>query len=408
MRDIVEINGVNDLTATLKSLISSPNSKVLYDIKLHSLPDFELYLKGDKFDNSITPSIMEGIVELQKAINRTYCLIKYKDDNLNYLSDSERRQLELKVVVKPGSSQIITDITGIGKTLLEMTKSMSSNQNFVIILAFLLTVCFGVGYLYFDSYIKHLALKENTSKEIVIERERTKQMMAANQSIVDAARISHEIQHINTSNSDVKSSSSDAIEQMPKEESNNTDPDSEINNISYFKPLQAPNNEAVEALESAKQSSHKAKLAISYTEESLRTLMAKTSNADFVRFNNQFEASGYTMKQISKSQPTVSEDLVISEPFRVLNVDTKKSDYMQAKLRPTQSEYPEFIAKFTDTSISKDKINKLTTALTSYHPIELSISARNRKGRLHNAVIAQVRELDTSINFKEPDDDSNA
>lgn len=73
-------------------------------IQLVGWPVMTVRLTGDKFDQSITPTVMKGIIELQSAILRSYALSKYGAPNTRKLTAEEKNQLEFKVKVEKGSS----------------------------------------------------------------------------------------------------------------------------------------------------------------------------------------------------------------------------------------------------------------------------------------------------------------
>lgn len=416
MENTVTINGLNDVVSTLQNLLASTDTEVSYSIAIQNLPNFELYLKGEKFDNSITPSIMKGIIELQNAIYRTYLIARYGADNLQMLNDYERQTLELKVIVRPGSSDIIADLCGVAVKLFELISGMENKQKYIIILTVLAIIAGGVGWLYFDSYLGHQATKLEISKEVVIERERTKQLLGSQQNVIDAVQVALKSQHIKEQTDSDLSDEAEAESETEIKSDGSQNPELNITSTDtttskprdktvHFKQLQAVDMELVNTIAQAKESNEKVKLATERTEESMRKVMASTASAEFVRFNNQFEASGYTMQQIASAERAESEDVTIKNLFRVLNIDSKKTEFMQARLRPTDQSFQDFNATFSDTSIDQDKLDRLTTALTSYHPIDLSVTAKKKRGKLNDAIIAQVRDVDTTQSFKEESDD---
>ncbi|MDY3307598.1 hypothetical protein [Psychrobacter sanguinis] len=248
------------------------------------------------------------------------------------------------------------------------------------------------------------------SKELLIERERTKQLLETQKNTIDAVQMAIKSQHI-TDNTEVPQSNPlNNEEEVPvvEEETppNNTAATNNENKAVHFKQLKKTDVELIAVIEKAKNFDEKVKLASARTEESMRKLMASTASADFVRFNNQFEASGNTMQQIASTEKVESEDITIRKLFRVLNIDSKSTEFMQARLRPDDQSYPDFNAAFSDNSISQEKLDRLTTALTSYHPIDLSITAKKKRGKLDKAFIAQVRNIDTTKSFKQQTEES--
>ncbi|MDY3307599.1 hypothetical protein [Psychrobacter sanguinis] len=128
MENTVTINGMDDVVSTLQRLLDSPDTDVSYRIDVQSLPDFELYLKGEKFDNSITPSIMKGVIELQKSIYRAYLIARYGSDNLQMLNNYERSALELRVIVQPGSTDLFAKMCDVAIKLFELINGMENRQ----------------------------------------------------------------------------------------------------------------------------------------------------------------------------------------------------------------------------------------------------------------------------------------
>lgn len=395
MENTITINSLDDVVLTLQDLLQSSDTESSYRISLQNLPDFKLYLKGDKFDNSITPSIMQGIIELQKCIYRAYMLARYGNDSLKPLSNYERNALELKVVVNPGSADVFIKLLETFDKMFGLMDGMESRRKFIIILTVLAVIAGGVGWLYFDSYLGHQAEKINASKEVVLERERTKQILESQQKIIDAVQVSLGSQYND-------SSEKDDVPVSPTENEVDSNPkDRKV----YFKLLEKPDQELMATIKEAKESDVRVGLAVENTENSMRKLMASTANADFVRFNNQFEASGFTISKISSLERLTSEDKVIKDYFRVLTIDSHKSEFMQARLRPIDHSFPDFNAQFSDSSMSQEKLERLKTALTGYHPIFLAIAAKERRSNLSDALISQVGDVDLSKDFRSNNDD---
>lgn len=73
------------------------------DIVFDGWPTLQLYLKGDKFDQSITPTVMRGLLEFQRGLYRSFAAAKY-DNPTRRLSDDEKKSLEVRVDVGKGSS----------------------------------------------------------------------------------------------------------------------------------------------------------------------------------------------------------------------------------------------------------------------------------------------------------------
>ena len=53
--------------------------------------------------------------------------------------------------------------------------------------------------------------------------------------------------------------------------------------------------------------------------------------------------------------------------------------------------------------MGKEKLRKLNEAFWGYHPIDLSIEAKKSKDKIKDALITQVRDVNTSRSFREDD-----
>jgi hypothetical protein len=87
-------------------------------IRFDGWPTLSIYLKGEKFEQSITPTVMKGLLELQRGVYRSYASAKFNTPNRR-LSDQERDELEIKVSVGGGSSSFEINFQEIAVKLIE-------------------------------------------------------------------------------------------------------------------------------------------------------------------------------------------------------------------------------------------------------------------------------------------------
>ncbi|HEK0816007.1 hypothetical protein [Pseudomonas aeruginosa] len=73
-------------------------------IELEGWPKLKVRLVGEKFESSITPSVMRSFIELQNLVYRSYAIARYETDDTRRLSKEERDELEIQVKVEEGSS----------------------------------------------------------------------------------------------------------------------------------------------------------------------------------------------------------------------------------------------------------------------------------------------------------------
>tara|TARA_R110000851_G_C13101290_1_gene568432 strand:- start:12998 stop:13969 length:972 start_codon:yes stop_codon:yes gene_type:complete len=74
------------------------------DIKFEGWPVLRIKFEGRDFRGSVPTRIMPSILDFQKEVHRTYCILKYGDSNLKRLTAEERDRLEIVVKVEEGSS----------------------------------------------------------------------------------------------------------------------------------------------------------------------------------------------------------------------------------------------------------------------------------------------------------------
>lgn len=83
-------------------------------------------LTGEKFNRSLTPSVMKGFVEMQAQINKSYALAKYGVPDVRKLTKEELDALEIEVTVEQGSSIVEINIDGF---LTKLTQELVGKMN---------------------------------------------------------------------------------------------------------------------------------------------------------------------------------------------------------------------------------------------------------------------------------------
>lgn len=89
-------------------LEKSLEKKLPDDVKLNfdGWPILKLEYKGTNFNGTINPDIAQFILDLQEVLNRSYNLGVNKTLNLRYLDNDTKKNLNVKVTVKKGSSLV--------------------------------------------------------------------------------------------------------------------------------------------------------------------------------------------------------------------------------------------------------------------------------------------------------------
>ena len=101
--------------AALKAILEG--QVLAHDLVLDDWPSLRIRLTGEKFHNSLTPSVMKGFVDLQNAVYRSYATAKYGVPDIRKLSPEERSSLEIVVEVEEGSSILEVDFQELLETL---------------------------------------------------------------------------------------------------------------------------------------------------------------------------------------------------------------------------------------------------------------------------------------------------
>lgn len=391
-----------NLFQNLRELIENPERFIGADIEIGYIPPLEVKLKGEQFDHSLTTTVMKGLVEFQEAINRSYCIARYNSPNLNYLEDYERDKLELVIVVNSGCTEIVADFKDIVQNIKEFCVDMTPNQKIAVISLFLAAF---LAYSMVKSVESVLIEKSKGETSVALEAERTKQLLGSQENMLKAVELGGDIQK---QEADVnQKTNEEPLDNTVSEEnivSKNIDASEQESSTSYFKVLSSPSSEDLALIEQVKVQYPQAADTFNTMSHGVERLIKSTSQADVVRYNNIVEMTGDMTQKITTKTRQKADKIVLKEKFRVVNVDSNKTQYMQAKLRPVDNSYPDFNATFTDSSIDKTKQKRLTDALISYHPIHLSIEAKSLNGKLNDALIAQVGKMDNTISFKENQD----
>lgn len=330
----------------LEQLLDNPEKVDTSNIEIKDWKHFTLYLKGEKFDNSLTPTVMKGIIELQKAVYEAYALAVYNDKNTNRLTHQEKKELELKVVVYEGSSLVDIDINGIFTKFIEGTVGkMTSQQAFVLIFVALL-LYFGTSAL--GKFLEH----RQAVKEKELETEENK---ANTQAIVDTVK-----NLVETNNEkDVK---------------------------------------VFEVLEKAIERSPQAQQIEQIATHTANAIIRSTRNADTAVINDTIELSGEAAEFLTRNPRADWQPVRIDGNYRLLRVNS--SDTRQRKVTLLNLDTGrEIIATLEDNTIGSRHLQLLGDAEWNLHPAQLKVKAKMKGSQLKDAQIISVESVDKSIVF---------
>lgn len=131
MNNIV-ISSEDELFKILEDYIET--GSISDNIDLQKLPPLSIRLVGEKFEQSLTPNVMKGFVEMQNYINRTYRLVQYGDVDTQKLSKEEREALQLKITVERGSSLLNVNFDGLWTQIGQLATKMDATTLAITVL----------------------------------------------------------------------------------------------------------------------------------------------------------------------------------------------------------------------------------------------------------------------------------
>lgn len=396
----------------MRQLVAHPEQFENIEVVIGDIDVLEVKLFGSQFHKSLTPTVMKGLIELQKGIYRSYCFAQYGHTNLRQLSKDELSQLEFTVIINEGCTDILAAIEGVLRAAGDWMTNLTGKQKLIALGMMLIAI---MGYFAMQNVKEYMSDRDANRHELEMQRAANETTLAIQKNTIEAVKVGAEASNPKitetkeATETDVTVGTEDNQDGLNNIDTNN---DTEVTTASmnpedadnYIKVLKDIDSKDVEAIQAIVTKYPVAEKTADIMSDSVNTFIKATSQADKVRYNNAVEMTGAVANRIASEPRKTSEAVVLKEKFRVVNVDSNKTQYMQARLRPVNSSYPDFNATFTDSSIDKTKQKRLADALISYHPIHLSIEAKNLNGRLNNALIAQVGEMDNTISFKEAQD----
>ncbi|WP_157944515.1 hypothetical protein [Mangrovicella endophytica] len=121
-----------------------------------------LNFKGKPFEQTVTSSIMKGVVEFQNDLYRSLSLILKDDERITRLTDAEKSKSELIFKVDKGSSDLDAQ-AGDQLGLLQIAVEKMSGRQVLIAVLTLLVLYF--GYHGVDSYFEHKVEEKRVEAE---------------------------------------------------------------------------------------------------------------------------------------------------------------------------------------------------------------------------------------------------
>lgn len=332
-----EINSIDDVFTLLKKALNDELDH--FDLKINSLENFSMYLKGDQFHQTITPSVMKGFLDLQSAIYRSYALIKYDETNILKLSKTEKRALEIEVKVIEGSSGLGINWQELfTKFIQETVGKMSSKQVFISTLIAIASIA---GTVITTSHIE--SLKEVRLAEIELEKN-----LAEKQERLATIALAQ-----NRSLEETQTLLATAISSTPK---------------------------GAAIVEEAKNATH--------------SLIRGAQAAEVIKFGNgDVQLTGEAALELTKTTPSKWTEKRIDGIYHIINVDSSHAAKRRIRIRNNETQQ-ETIAILENDTLDASYLNIIKEAEWSYAPVFLKVQAKELNGEYKEARIREARNIE--------------
>lgn len=328
---MITIQNESDAFAVLQRLLDGEDFGI-ERIRFKGWPTYNLYLKGEKFEASVTPSVMRALLELQRGVYRTATQAIYDDTNINRLTDEQRSQFELVLTVSQGSSDFLAKFWEIfEKIAKDGIGKMSGKQVAVVLVA--------AGLLYTGASVSEHYI-DQLSKEAEQKADVQKKQIDAD------VQKSHD--EVTTKQLQILA---DVVKKFP---------------------------ETRQIAEDAKTVQHE--------------VLRGSGEAQTIRLNGA-TLSGDRAREITHEDRQISEDFKFDGLYRILAVDTSDSEVTRVRIGNGDGQ---FLANFKDDSLGSRQIARLQTNLMSREPIRIAGSGKKLRGKIKSARITSIGDATSS------------
>lgn len=165
----IAISSPGEFAELLERVFLEKEDISLEQLRFQGMKGFSVKVEGHRYNSTVTPGLMRGLLELQDEIMRTVCELRFGVRDLRKLPEGEKQELELLFQISKGSSeadQVDPDswFERVKGLLLEAMEGMDSKHK-AIVLGVLITGA--VGAFGWDQYLEH----EQTIIEKQLEKE---------------------------------------------------------------------------------------------------------------------------------------------------------------------------------------------------------------------------------------------
>lgn len=133
MIQIIAINNETDAWDLLDKAVRGILPNDTFQIDFGDWAEFHLKFAGAKFDSTMTTSMMEAFIELQKSVYRLYAKLHYNDARSILLTEADRRALDILIQISPGSTKATVDLKDALKQLVKGAVNKMDAKHYIIL-----------------------------------------------------------------------------------------------------------------------------------------------------------------------------------------------------------------------------------------------------------------------------------
>lgn len=348
MASVVRIDGEEDAWRVLSDLLSDKINAddIVLDFGEAAWAKVHLNFKGEIFHQTVTASMMRGMVEYQSAFYRIAALLIKDDDRTNRLTDQEKDEFELVFKVEEGSSELNADAAEqIRGVLGKCVDKMNGKQ--------VLIATISVALLFFGSPLVVNYLNndlEKTRIETAFKEE--------------TARIEAETKRQGNASTERRDT------------------------LQVIKDLVQENKRKTDLLERAYKESPVAKRAGELSREAVDEILRNSSKADEVTIQGTVLQQNL-IREITRSQRSSSKDVIIKDHFLVIGVESE-DDYSFVVRLERVSSGEVIVATLEDPLLSAKHHKAIQQAEWKRRPVMVHISARQVGDSIKDAKILRA------------------
>lgn len=334
MATVIHIESEDDAWSALEGLLSDriDAEDAVLDFGNAEWAKFHLNFKGDVFQQTVTASMMRGMVEYKFAFYRVAALFIKNNPNINRLTDQEKDDLELVFKVEKGSSELNADAAEQLKHVFgKCVDKMSGKQ--LLIAGIVFSILF-FGSPQVANYLNNDV--EKTRIETSFKEESARIEAAVKQQEIFSAERRDYLQAL--------------------------------------KDLIDDNKRKTELLEKAYKDSETARHVGDLNREAVEEILRNSGKADEVTIQNTTLQRGL-IKEITRSQRSRSKDVEIKDKFMVLGVESEDDENFTVRLERI-SNGDVIVATLKDPLISAKHHKAIQQAEWNRRAVVVQITAR--------------------------------